>query len=134
MSKSQNHQENRKQIENLERAFWQSMVDGDAKTATGMLAEPALMISSHGTSKFDHAGYEKMAGDDAFKLKSFELSKMDIVFPKEDVAVATYHVSQSLEMKGKPVEMAAYDSSTWVKLDAGWKCVAHTESSEALKS
>jgi hypothetical protein len=30
--------------------------------------------------------------------------------------------------------MAAYDSSTWVKLDAGWKCVAHTESAEALKS
>lgn len=130
MNKSRQHQE----IEGLELAFWQSMVDGDAKVATGMLTQPALMISSHGASKFDHAGYEKMAADDSFKLKSFALSKMDIVFPKEDVAVATYHVSQSLEMKGKPVEMEAYDSSTWVKLDTGWKCVAHTESPQAPKA
>lgn len=130
MSKSRNQQE----IEGLELAFWQSMVDGDSKVATGMLAEPALMISSHGANKFDHAGYEKMAGDDSFKLKAFELSKMDIVFPKDDVAVATYHVSQSLEIKGKPVTTTAYDSSTWVKLDEGWKCVAHTESAEPLKS
>lgn len=109
------------------------MVDGDAKTATGMLAEPALMISSHGASKFDHAGYEKMAADDTFKLKSFELSKLDIVFPKDDVAVATYHVSQAYEMKGEPTRMEAYDSSTWVKSGAGWKCVAHTESPVTAK-
>lgn len=133
MSKSGNR-EQYEEIENLELAFWRSIVDGDTKAATGMLMEPALMIGSHGISKFDHAGYEKMAGNDAFKLKSFELSKMDIIFPREDVAVATYRVSQSVEMKGESMTMAAYDSSTWVKLDTGWKCVAHTESPETAKS
>jgi hypothetical protein len=47
----------------LEKAFWQSMVDGSAEVATAMLTEPALMVSGHGLNKFDHAAYEKMAGE-----------------------------------------------------------------------
>jgi hypothetical protein len=38
----------RQDIEALERAFWQSMVDGKAAVATRMLTEPALMVSGHG--------------------------------------------------------------------------------------
>jgi ketosteroid isomerase-like protein len=124
MSKSQSARE----IERLEQSFWQSMVDGDVKVATGMLTEPAVMVSGHGASKFDHAGYERMAADDRYKLVDYTLSKFDVVFPTEDVAIATYHVAQSMEREGKAVETQAFDSSTWVKLDAGWKCVAHTES------
>ena len=44
----------------LEKKFWQSMVDQDADTAIDMLSEPALMVSSHGAMKFDHAGYRNM--------------------------------------------------------------------------
>lgn len=119
------------EIEKLEQAFWQSMIDGDPKVATAMLTEPALMVSGHGSNRFDHAGYEKMARDDRFKLVGFKLSDMDVTFPRDDVAVATYHASQSVRMDGKQVEMEAYDSSTWVKLDGAWKCVAHTESLQA---
>ena len=117
-----------REIEQLEQSFWQSMVDGDVKVATGMLTEPAVMVSGHGASKFDHAGYERMAADDRYKLVDYKLSKFDVVSPTEDVAIATYHVAQSMEREGEAVETEAFDSSTWVKLDAGWKCVAHTES------
>ena len=44
------------EIERLERAFWQSMVDDRPAVATGMLSEPALMVSGHGALQFDHAG------------------------------------------------------------------------------
>ena len=121
------------QIEQLETAFWQSMVDGKPKLATDLLAEPALMVSGHGSMTFDHAGYTKMANDPSHRLVAFALSDFSVLFPREDVAVATYKVEQEVEYNGKRQKMPAVDSSTWVKLGGDWKCVAHTESLQAPK-
>ena len=118
----------RHRIEQLERAFWQSMVDDDPKVATGMLADTALMVSGHGAMSFDHAGYTKMAKDHSHRLVQFKLSDMDVMFPSDDLAIATYKVQQQVERDGKPMQMQAVDSSTWVKSGDDWKCVAHTES------
>jgi hypothetical protein len=120
-----------KEIEGLETAFWQSMVDGRAEVATGMLTEPALMVSSHGLNKFDHAAYEKMAANDEYRLTDFEFSGFDVVFPTDDVAVASYKVRQSMQAKGEAMTQEAFDSSTWIRLGEEWKCVAHTESLQA---
>lgn len=118
----------RNEIERLERSFWQSMVDGHPDVATRMLHEPALMVSSHGANKFDHAGYMKMAKDDTYALLEYELSDMDVVNPSDDVAIATYRVHQVMKSKDKRVESDAADSSTWVKVGGQWRCVIHTES------
>ena len=118
----------RQQIEQLENAFWQSMVDNEPKVATGMLADKALMVSGHGAMSFDHAGYTRMANDPSHKLVKFELSDMDVLFPNDDVAIATYKVDQKVEHEGKPMTMKAVDSSTWIRQGDSWKCVAHTES------
>jgi hypothetical protein len=121
-----------KEIEGLESAFWQSMVDGKASVATGMLTEPAVMVSGHGLLKFDHASYEKMASKDETKLVDFEFSDFDVVFPNDDVAVASYRVRQDMQAQGKPLSsQEAFDSSTWVRMNGDWKCVAHTESLQA---
>ena len=120
-----------KEIEGLESAFWQSMVDGKASVATGMLTEPAVMVSGHGLLKFDHANYEKMASKDEIKLVDFEFSDFDVVFPNDDVAIASYRVRQDMQAKGKPLSQEAFDSSTWVRMNGDWKCVAHTESLQA---
>ena len=119
------------EIERLERAFWQSMIDGEPQVATTLLTEPALMVASHGVNKFDHAAYEKMAKDDTYRLTDYAISDFDVVFPTDDVAVATYAVRQSMDMNGKAVTEDVFDSSTWVRLDAGWRCVAHTETRKA---
>jgi hypothetical protein len=125
---------NRQQeIERLEQAFWQSIVDGAPEVATGLLTEPALMVSSHGSNKFDHAGYKRMANDDRFKLLDYAISGMDVIFPNDDVAVASYRVRQKMQMQGKPVEMDVFDTTTWVKVDDAWRCVMHTESEAAPK-
>ena len=124
MGKSKRHVE----IEELEQAFWQSMIDNEPKAATAMLAETALMVSGHGVNRFDHDGYTKMAKDERFKLLDFQLSKFDVLFPNDDVAIATYHVHQNVEMEGQPMEMDAIDASTWVFVDGAWKCAMHTES------
>lgn len=129
MNKSGRHTE----IERLERSFWQSLVDDQPKVATGMLPQRSLMVSEHGAMSFDHAGYTKMANDPRHKLLEFAFSDMDVLFPTDDVAIASYRVHQKMQMDGKPMEMDAVDSSTWVKLDGAWKCAAHTESTAMPK-
>jgi hypothetical protein len=119
------------EIERLEKAFWQSMVEGRAKVATGMLTEPALMVSGHGTMAFDHASYERMAADDRQRLTGYRFGKFDVLFPTDDVAVASYQVTQEMERDGEAMTQQAFDSSTWVRIDDAWKCVAHTESLQA---
>jgi ketosteroid isomerase-like protein len=123
-----------REIETLERAFWQSMVDNDPTVATGLLAERALMVSGHGAMSFDHAGYTRMANDPSHKLLAFDLRDLEVLFPSNDVAIATYKVDQQVEYDGKPQTMQAVDSSTWVRGADGWKCAAHTESLQPPKA
>lgn len=123
----------RNEIERLERAFWQSLVERDAEAARAMLAPEALMVSSHGTLRFDPAQYEKMLLDPKHGLLEYTLSDMDVLFAGDDVAIATYRAHQAMQMDGRRMEQDVVDSSTWVRMDGGWKCVAHTESDASAK-
>ena len=116
------------EIERLERAFWQSLVDRDADAARGMLASEALMVSAHGSMRFDPAQYEKMLLDPQHGLLEYTLSDMDVLFASDDVAIATYRAHQKMRMDGREMDQDVVDSSTWVKVDGAWKCAAHTES------
>ncbi len=113
----------------LERKFWQAIVDEDAQTAIDLLTEPALMVSSHGAMKFDHATYRRMAEQGTMTVKSFELSDMESVFPAEHTAVLTYRVRQVLVPRDGSEEIVQQmtDSSTWVRDGDRWQCVMHTE-------
>lgn len=113
----------------LEKRFWQSLVDEDTDTATGLLDEPALMVSPHGAMKFNHADYRRMAEQGSMVVKSFELTDVDVVFPKEDAAVLTYRVKQLLAERGKSkeIEQIMTDTSVWARKNGRWLCVMHTE-------
>lgn len=117
-----------RQIIELEKKFWNSIKDNDSDTAVTLLTEPALMVSSNGAMKFDHAGYRNMADSGAFKLLDFKMSKTQVVFPRDDVAVIAYQVDEETEMKGKTTTSKKSYSSTWVREGTSWKCVVHTES------
>jgi ketosteroid isomerase-like protein len=117
-------------IEELENRFWQSLVDDDAGAATELLTEPALMVSTHGAMKFDHAGYRRMAEKGPRVLTGYELSDMQVVFPNETTAIATYHVRQTVAPRGEKDRgdvQEMNDTSTWIKEDGSWKCAMHTE-------
>jgi hypothetical protein len=113
----------------LEKRFWQSMVDNDTDTALDLLTEPSTLVSSYGTMKFDHASYRQMAESGDYVLKSFELSDVEVTFPTEDTAIATYRVKQASTRRGDSnlttEEMA--DSSTWIRKNGEWRCAVHTE-------
>ncbi len=116
-----------REIEKLEHAFWSSLVDRDVDAATGLLAPQALMVSSRGAMQFDPPQYAKMLQDPKHGLLDYTLSDMAVLFPTEDIAIITYRAKQTMQMDGKQLEQDVVDSSTWVKLDDAWKCVAHTE-------
>lgn len=118
-----------KTLIDLENRFWKSLVDEDTDSALTLLDQPALMVSSHGAMKFDHAGYRRMAEQGSMVLKSYQLSDMQVVFPIEDTAILTYRVKQALAPRGKPesITQQMADTSTWVRKDGHWQCVMHTE-------
>ncbi|HUQ10372.1 MAG TPA: nuclear transport factor 2 family protein [Steroidobacteraceae bacterium] len=121
----------------LEMKFWQSMVDGDADTTTELLGDTALMVSSHGAIQFDHDGYRKMAEQGPNVVTDFELSDVNVLFPNDSTAILTYHVKQTVAQRGKAKGSVqeVNDTSTWVKSDDRWRCVAHTETpSQATRS
>ena len=122
-----------KTLIDLEKKFWQSLVDQDTDSALEILSDPALMVSSHGAMKFDHAGYRQMAEKGPMVLKSFELSDMNVVFPNDTTAVLTYHVKQKMAKRGDSSGdvQEMNDTSTWIRKGDRWQCVIHTETAAA---
>jgi ketosteroid isomerase-like protein len=113
----------------LETKFWQAMVDRDTDAALNLLCEPALMISSHGAMKFDHAGYRRMADQGSIVIQSFEFSKMEVMFPNDATAILSYRVRQAVAPRGqgRTKQQEMHDTSTWVRASDGWRCALHTE-------
>jgi ketosteroid isomerase-like protein len=113
----------------LERKFWDALVAQDAQAAIDLLAEPALMVSSHGAMRFGHEEYRRMAEHGPTVLRAYRFSDVDVSFPTNSLAIVTYSVQQ--EVAGRDGNNRAvqqmHDSSTWVRLGSDWKCVMHTE-------
>jgi hypothetical protein len=123
--------ESSKTLVDLETKFWQSMIDNDSETAIAMLAEPALMVSSHGTMQFDHAQYRHMAENGPMVVTAFEFSDMQVMFPDDNTAILAYRVRQTIapreEGKGSQQQQEMYDTSTWIRSGEEWQCAMHTE-------
>lgn len=120
----------------LEKRFWQAIVDEDADAAIEMLAEPSMMVNAHGAMQFDHQSYRRMAEKGPMVLESFELSDVNVVFPNESTAVLTYHVKQKTAQRGdaKAELHEMNDTSTWVRTGDRWQCVLHTETPASAKA
>lgn len=120
----------------LETRFWQSMVDQDAEVAQSLLSEPALMVSSHGAIKFDHAAYRKMAEEGSMVISSFELSAVEVLVPIDTTAILTYRVKQELAPRngGTSIVQEMTDTSTWIRAGDGWRCAMHTETPSAPRA
>ena len=115
------------EIETLEKRFWQSMVDKDAKTAAAMIADEALVTGPMGTMKIDPAKYEEMTNAGEWTLESYAMSDVSVVCPSDDVAIIAYKVNQKGDMKGRAMDLNCADSSTWVRDGDEWKVALHTE-------
>ena len=115
------------EIMNLERAFWQAMMDMDVDTAVSLLDETSTAVGVHGIHYFAPAEYKAMALSGDARLTSFEFFDERVIFPISDAAIASYRARQSFTMGGKIHEMMVYDTTTWVRKGGRWVASAHTE-------
>lgn len=114
-------------IVQLEKTFWQSMVDKDADKAMTMIADECLITGPMGTMRSDPADYKRMTEQGEWDLRAFEFSDVQVIFPGEDTAIIAYKVHQTGTMKGQEMDLNCADSSTWVRDGRAWKCALHTE-------
>jgi ketosteroid isomerase-like protein len=118
----------KQQIIDQEKRFWTSMKDKDVATAQSMIHKDCLITGPMGTMRVGPEKYAEMTREGQWRLDSFELTDVDVTFPTNDVAVIAYKVHQKGEMKGKPMDLNAADSTTWVRDGDSWKVALHTES------
>ena len=116
-----------REIVRLEETFWQSMVEKDAETAMGMIADECLITGPMGTLRSDPADYKRMTEQGDWDLDKFEFSDVEVIFPVEDTAIIAYKVHQTGTMKGQKMDLNCADSTTWVRDGEAWKCALHTE-------
>jgi Domain of unknown function (DUF4440) len=117
-----------KELFDLERQYWQSMMDGDAKAATRLSDEPCVVTGAQGVAKVDRATLAKMIEAASWKLEGFVLTNPILRALTDDVAVLAYKVHEDLHVDGQSLSIDAADSSTWVRRDGQWFCAAHSES------
>ena len=118
----------RQDIIELEKKFWQTMVDRDVDTATSMMAGTAIITGAQGAATIDAKAFASMMKEGTWKLHSFKLDKPQVKFNGGDMAIIGYEVTEKLTVDDKPLELIAYDASVWIRVDGEWKCALHTES------
>jgi hypothetical protein len=120
-------------LSDLETKFWQAMVDQDTESAIRLLANPALMVSSHGAMEFEHERYGQMSTQGSMVMTAFELSNLQVHLANESPAILTYRVKQVVAPRagGDSLTQDMLDTSTWVRDGADWRCVMHSETSPA---
>ena len=118
------------QIIELEKKFWQSIVDNDVDTSVAMLDEGSVVAGAQGVRMMSRDDYRRMAeqGSGKYELKSFKFADVQVSFPTNDVAVIAYKVTESMDVDGKPLTIEAADATTWVRKDGEWLAALHTES------
>jgi hypothetical protein len=111
----------------LEKDYWDAMKRKDGKRTSQLSGKTALTTSARGVASIDKAKMGKMTEDGNWTLESYDFEDVQVITPKEDVAIIAYKVKQKVTMDGKKQELRAADSSTWIRGADGWECHAHSE-------
>ena len=114
-------------IVDLEKRFWQALVDKDVDAATALISDSALVVNPMGTMRITPESYGDMVRHGSWTLDGFEFSDAEVIFPTEGVALLTYKAHQKGEMNGEKMDLRCADSSVWVRKDDRWTCAMHTE-------
>jgi hypothetical protein len=118
-----------KTIIDLEKRFWQTIVDKDHEASITMIDTKSIVTGSQGLVQLTHDDYRRMAKQDQkWQLTAFELEDIKVVFPTDDIAIIAYKVIEEMNVDGTAMAFKAADATTWVRKDGKWVAVLHTES------
>jgi ketosteroid isomerase-like protein len=117
----------RDEIVALETAYWDAMKAKDGKASSALSGETSIVTGARGVMSIPKAKMGAMTEEGDWTLESYAFDDIEVSTPAPDVAIIAYTVTQKVTLKGKPQEMRAADSSTWIRGDDGWRCHAHSE-------
>lgn len=117
------------EIFDLEKRYWQAMIDNDTATIMSLTDDPCIVTGAQGIAKFNKKDFlAMMNGPHTYKLQNFEFKKgHQITVLDDDTAVIAYQVKESLNVLGKPINLDLAESSTWRRRNGEWVCCLHTE-------
>jgi Domain of unknown function (DUF4440) len=117
----------RDEIIDLEKSYWDAMKAKDGVRSSELSAKTSIVTGARGVMSIPKAKMGKMTEEGNWTLDSYEFSDIEVATPTPDVAIIAYTVKQKGTMNGKPSNMRAADSSTWIRGPQGWECHAHSE-------
>lgn len=118
------------QIIDLEQEFWRTIMEKDTDASVAMLPDRSMVVGAQGAAVLTRDDYRRMAeqAEGSWKLKSFRLDDVSVMFPRADVAVIAYTVTEEMDVEDQSLTLKAADTTTWVREDGGWRACLHTES------
>jgi hypothetical protein len=111
----------------LEKSYWDAMKRKDGARAAQLSGKTSLVTGARGVSSIPKDKMGKMTESGDWTLESYDFDDVEVTVPTPDVAIIAYKVHQKVTMDGKPQDLHAADSSTWIRGLAGWECHAHSE-------
>lgn len=111
----------------LETSYWDAMKRKDGKETATLSGKTSLVTGAKGVMSIEKAKMGAMTEDRNHELRSYQLEDVQVLTPAPDVAIIAYTARLSVVADGKPMEMRAADSSTWVRGAQGWACYGHSE-------
>ncbi len=122
--------ESRDELLGLERQFWEAFRTNDAAGAAGLTDQECIVVGAQGVGKLSPPQLAGMMEHATYVLERYELDAgtLQMTSLGDNTEIVAYRVKEWLTVDGEPVTLEAFDSSVWVRRDAGWRCVLHTES------
>ena len=109
----------------LERKYWTAIMEKDAVAALHLSHDHCVLTGSQGACQVDPVALREIMDAAPWMLEDFELQAMQVSFVKDDVAIVSYKVKESLIVEGQPMGLEAADSSTWINSNGRWLCARH---------
>jgi hypothetical protein len=117
------------ELAGLERRYWQALRDRDTGAALELTADPAILAGAQGVGLLTHDTFVAMMENATWTIDAFEIvGDLEVRQVADDTAIVAYTVHEEVTVDGQQVGFDAAETSTWVRRDGRWICVAHTES------
>lgn len=113
------------ELVDLERKYWTAIMEKDAVVALQLSHDHCVVTGTQGASHIDALSFREVMDVAPWILDDFQLEGVQVSLVKDDVAIVSYRVRESLIVEGEPLTVEASDSSTWVRSDGRWVCACH---------
>lgn len=111
----------------LEKSYWDAIKAKDGDTTARLSGDPSLVGGASGIRRIARDKMAEMTRSTDWELRDYRIGDVEILRPRDDLAIVAYKVTESVTVKGRDRTYEAAELSTWVRGDRGWECLAHSE-------